>query len=176
MTSERPVQHQLDAYNARDLQVFRPPATQPALSGKAALAEHYATHRFNLPGLHAELVNRIVLGNKVIDHERIVGVGEGTMEAAAVYEIRDGLISTVWFFNAGSPTSRVFRVACGTHRPLACIDSGGAVPHNHPSRRTQPRCKRSQPTAKECFHDCSYTHSLVAGRLRAEFANPRTLN
>lgn len=112
MTTERPVQRQLDAYNARDLQrfiaeytddvqVFRPPATQPALSGKAALAEHYATHRFNLPDLHAELVSRMVLGNKVIDHERIVGVGEGTMEAAAVYEVRDGLICTVWFFNAG---------------------------------------------------------------------------
>jgi hypothetical protein len=64
------------------------------------MAEHYAAHRFNLPGLHAELVSRMVLGYKVIDHERIVGVGEGTMDAAAVYEVRDGLICTVWFFNA----------------------------------------------------------------------------
>jgi hypothetical protein len=107
---ETPVQRQLDAYNARDLarfvaeyaddvQVFRPPNAQPSLSGKAALAEHYAKHRFNLPLLHAELVSRMVLGNKVIDHERITGLGEGVMEAAAVYEVQDGKIQTVWFFS-----------------------------------------------------------------------------
>jgi len=47
------------------------------------------------------MMGSMVLGNKVIDHERIVGVGEDTMEAAAVYEVRNGLICTVWFFSAG---------------------------------------------------------------------------
>lgn len=108
--SEAPVQRQLEAYNARDLarfvaeyaedvEVFRPPSTEPSLVGKAALAEHYAKNRFNLPKLHAELVSRMVLGNKVIDHERISGLGDGVMEAAAVYEVRDGLIRRVWFFS-----------------------------------------------------------------------------
>jgi hypothetical protein len=84
---------------ADDVQVFRPPDVQPSLTGKAALAEHYAKHRFNLPHLHAKLINRMVLGNKVIDHEHITGLGEGVMEAAAVYEVRDGKIQTVWFFS-----------------------------------------------------------------------------
>ncbi len=107
---EAPVQRQLEAYHARDLarfvaeyaddvKVYRPPNAAPSLTGKTALAEHYAKHRFNLPQLHAQLVSRMVLGNKVIDHERISGVGEGLMEAAAVYEVKDGKIQTVWFFS-----------------------------------------------------------------------------
>jgi len=52
MNPEAPVQRQLDAYNAKDLeyfvaqytddvQVFRPPETEAVISGKPALAEHY---------------------------------------------------------------------------------------------------------------------------------------
>ena len=104
-----PVQRQLDAYNAHDLErfvaeyaddikVYRPPAAEPVLSGKAAFADHYARNRFTLPGLHAEVVNRIVAGNKVVDHERIAGLGEGIVEAIAVYEIVGERIRTVWFF------------------------------------------------------------------------------
>jgi hypothetical protein len=79
--AESVVQRQLDAYNARDLQrfvacyaeqvrVYRPPAAEPVLAGRDALAAHYAANRFHLPGLHAELVARLVMGNKVIDQER----------------------------------------------------------------------------------------------------------
>lgn len=39
-------------------------------------------------------------GNRVIDHERITGVRDGPYEVAAVYEVADGLIQTVWFFSA----------------------------------------------------------------------------
>lgn len=101
-------QRQLDAYNARDLErfvreytddvvVFRLPATEPILVGKAALAEHYRRNRFNLPGLHAEVVNRMVFGNKVIDQERVVGVQDTPMEVAAIYEVTPAGISKVWF-------------------------------------------------------------------------------
>jgi hypothetical protein len=111
MSPEAAVQHQLEAYNARDLarflavysdeiRLYRLPATAPALVGKAALAEMYATQRFNRPGLHAELLNRMVLGNKVIDHERISGVRDQPFEVAAAYEVIDGLIRTAWFFSA----------------------------------------------------------------------------
>jgi hypothetical protein len=103
------VQEQLEAYNARDLArflavyaedvvVYRMPASEPALSGKAAFADFYANNRFNNPALRAELVNRMAFGNKVVDHERIVGLRQQPLEAAAVYEISDGRIQKVWFY------------------------------------------------------------------------------
>jgi hypothetical protein len=112
MNPELPVQRQLDAYNARnlasfiaeytaDVQLFRPPETQPFMVGKAAMSEHYATKRFNLPQLQAILVNRMVLGNKVIDHERITGIGDAPVDAAVVFEVNPrGLICKVWFFGS----------------------------------------------------------------------------
>jgi hypothetical protein len=111
MNPEPVVQRQLDAYNARDLarfvacyaddvRVWRPPAPQPVIVGRQALSDHYAAHRFNLPALHAELLARMVIGRKVIDQERITGVGDMPLEAAAVYQVDDeGLIAAVWFFN-----------------------------------------------------------------------------
>jgi hypothetical protein len=75
------VQRQVEAYNARDLgrfvatyaddiRIFRMPAAEPAISGKMQLAEVYRA-RFSVPALHADILARIVLGNKVIDHERV---------------------------------------------------------------------------------------------------------
>lgn len=109
MNPAEPVQRQLEAYNARDLerfvaeytedvQVFRPPRPEPVLSGKEAFSEHYGKNRFTLPSLNAEVVNRIVAGNKVVDHERISGLQEGIVEAIAVYEVVEGRIRTVWFY------------------------------------------------------------------------------
>ena len=62
MAATEVVQRQLDAYNRRDLDafaatysedvvVFRIPALEPALTGKAQLAEFYRTKRFNEPML-----------------------------------------------------------------------------------------------------------------------------
>lgn len=110
MTALEVVQRHFDAYNARDLQaftscfsesvqVFRPPSIEAAISGKAQLAEFYGTQRFNLPALKAELLSRIVLGNKVIDHERIWGLNEQPLEAVGVYAVVDGLIQHVWFYS-----------------------------------------------------------------------------
>jgi hypothetical protein len=110
VNTELPVQRQLEAYNAHDLErfiaeytedvrVFRPPEIKPVLSGKAAFAAHYAANRFNLPHLHAEVVNRIVSGNKVVDHERITGLEQRIVQAIAVYEVIEGRIRTVWFFH-----------------------------------------------------------------------------
>jgi hypothetical protein len=103
------VQRQVEAYNRRDLeafaatyrddvQIFRMPSTTPAMTGRAALREFYASRRFNLPALHAEIIQRIVVGNKVIDHERVTGVEAQPFEAVAVYEVIEGAIATVWFF------------------------------------------------------------------------------
>jgi hypothetical protein len=111
VSPEAVVQLQLDAYNARDLhrflaaysdevRIFRPPGPAASIVGKPALADYYATQRFNLVDLNAEVLDRMVLGNKVIDRERISGVRELPFEVAAVYEVADGLIRTVWFFAA----------------------------------------------------------------------------
>jgi hypothetical protein len=102
------VQRQVDAYNARDLErfaatyaesitIFRMPAVEPAVSGKAQLTAVYR-ERFRADHLHAEILTRMVLGDKVIDHERVIGIRDESMEAVAVYEVRDSLIRNVWFF------------------------------------------------------------------------------
>ena len=109
LSPEAPVQRQLDAYNAHDLerfvaeytddiQVFRPPAVGPILSGKAAFAAHYGKNRFTLTNLHATVVTRMVAGNRVVDHERITGLESTEVEAVAVYEVVGEQIKTVWFF------------------------------------------------------------------------------
>lgn len=101
-------QRQLDAYNARDLGrflaeytddvvVFRLPGTEPIVQGKQKFGEHYAKNRFNLPDLHARLINRMVFGNKVIDQEYVTGVPGAPLEVAAIYEVTPAGISKVWF-------------------------------------------------------------------------------
>jgi hypothetical protein len=105
------VQRQLDAYNDHDLdrfiaeytdavELFRPPQAEPFITGKADMAEHYRTRRFNRPGLHATLVHRSVIGNKVIDHERITGIGDEPVDAVVVFQVVDSLIRRVWLFGA----------------------------------------------------------------------------
>lgn len=106
---ESVVQAQLAAYNARDLdaflatyaesaQLFEQPSKLLA-QGVAQMRERYAA-RFAEPNLHAVVLNRIVMGNVVIDHERVTRTfpeGPGTQEAIAIYEVQGTLISRVWF-------------------------------------------------------------------------------
>ena len=79
------VQNQLDAYNARNLsqfsqcfndqvQVYRHPDQTLLFANKKDMLAFYESSRFNQPRLHARLVNRIVMGNKVFDHELISGL------------------------------------------------------------------------------------------------------
>jgi hypothetical protein len=107
------VERQLSAYNARDLELFaatyaqditiyRMPSLEPAIRGLTQLREVYR-QRFASPSLHAEILSRIVLGNKVIDHERVTGIRETPLEALAIYEVSNGLIKAVWFFYPAEP-------------------------------------------------------------------------
>lgn len=109
MSPSSVVQRQLDAYNSHDLRAFlatysedvvlyRVPTTAPAITGKQQLGDFYRTSRFNLPNLHAELLHRTVLGDKIIDHERIFGLRSQPVEAVAAYVVREGLIQSVWLF------------------------------------------------------------------------------
>ncbi|HAW92764.1 MULTISPECIES: nuclear transport factor 2 family protein [unclassified Arsukibacterium] len=106
---ELAVQRQLDAYNAKDLAAFiacyhpdiaiyRMPASTPSLVSRDALAAFYQTERFMIAGLRAEVLNRMVVGNKVIDHERVYGITEQPYEVVVVYQVQDGLILNAWFY------------------------------------------------------------------------------
>jgi imidazolonepropionase-like amidohydrolase len=102
------VQQQLNAYNARDLDAFLEPYSddvvlyrypdQLSSEGKAALRPVYQRLFEQVPELHCQLVNRMVLGNKVIDYERVSGFPDGrVIEAIAQYEIKGGKIIRVTF-------------------------------------------------------------------------------
>jgi hypothetical protein len=104
------VQRQLEAYNAHDLEafvatyaedatIFRMPASSPTMAAHAAIAQVYAK-AFAQPGRHAEILSRMTLGNKVVDHERVTSDGAPTMEAVAVYEVHGERIASVWLFVA----------------------------------------------------------------------------
>lgn len=69
-----------------------------AQSARGALRAFYAQHRFNNPLLKAELLSRTVLGNKVFDHELIHGLSPEPIESVAVFEVKEGLIQTAWFY------------------------------------------------------------------------------
>ena len=105
------VQRQFNAYNLRDLEAFAACYAEdvkvydfPAerrYEGRAELRKVYADLFARSPGLHAELVNRIAVGDVVTDHERVRGLPDGrTVEAAAIYEVKDGLIRSVRFKRA----------------------------------------------------------------------------
>jgi hypothetical protein len=113
------IDRQTDAYNARDLagfaafyadsiRIYRMPGTEPVISGKTQLLNEYKT-RFRAPMLHADIISRISLGNKVIDHERVSGILALPIEGVAVYEVTQGLIQNVWFYFGGaeSPLPRL---------------------------------------------------------------------
>lgn len=105
------VQRQLDAYNARDVdailatyaedaQQFEHPSTLLA-KGHAQLRERF-TARFAEPNLHAELLQRTVMGRTVIDHERITRTfpeGAGSIELIAIYEVANDRIAKAWFIS-----------------------------------------------------------------------------
>lgn len=101
------VQRQLDAYNAQNLDAFCACfAADCALAdlngdvtqdGVSAIRERYGALFSAYPENHAALVNRIVVGNIVIDHEDITRSPNERITAAAIYTVKDGLIARVDF-------------------------------------------------------------------------------
>jgi hypothetical protein len=102
------VQRQLEAYNAKNLdallaiyaedaQLFEHTVTLLA-AGTEQLRERFAA-RFREPNLHAHLLNRMVMGSLVVDHERVTRTfpeGPGTIELVMIYEVRNGRIARAW--------------------------------------------------------------------------------
>jgi len=95
------VDAQLAAYNARDLDrflaffaddpVLRAADGTEVARGLAALSAGYGPWFEGNPALHAEVTGRLVLGDVVVDRER-VETAQGLLAALVVYELRDGRI------------------------------------------------------------------------------------
>jgi hypothetical protein len=103
------VQRQLEAYNARDIEAFMATWADDAYyfshpsmllaQGAAAIRERHII-RFQEPNLHGELLKRVVLGNMVVDHERVTRSfpeGVGQVEVIATYEVAGEKITKAWF-------------------------------------------------------------------------------
>jgi hypothetical protein len=101
------VEEQFAAYNARDLERFmacfaddiraiRLPDMVTTIAGKDAYRAFYANERFVHAGLRAELLDRMVIGNKVIDHELIHGLASSPWETAIMFVVENGLIATAF--------------------------------------------------------------------------------
>ena len=102
------VQRQLDAFNAKDVNALLAVYADDAemyehphkllSKGSAGLRERF-TLRFQEPNLHATLLSRIVMGDTVIDHEKIARTfpeGPGTIEVVMTYEVHAGRIARAW--------------------------------------------------------------------------------
>ncbi len=109
-TPESLVQEQLNAYNARNIEAFLAPYSEDVMlfdfpdtlsgKGKAEIRPGYEQMFKLYPNLHCEVVNRIVLGNTVIDQERVTGItGREVLEAVAIYTIENNKIVKVHFIS-----------------------------------------------------------------------------
>ncbi|QSB05617.1 nuclear transport factor 2 family protein [Natronoglycomyces albus] len=113
MTSRNPAQladRQLDAYNRRELEAFIdcyaedvrvfafPSGEELTDRSGDAFRKRYGDLFAANPNLHAELINRVVHGDVVIDHEHVTGLADGSEKyAVAMYEVGQDFIEKVWF-------------------------------------------------------------------------------
>jgi hypothetical protein len=105
-TPEMLAQQQLNAYNAHDLDAFLAPYAEDVevytfpgkldTKGKEAMRKSYQFVT-RTPGLYCRLLNRIVQGNMVIDHEEIHTNGRAPFTGVAIYLIEKGKIAKVYF-------------------------------------------------------------------------------
>lgn len=103
-------QQQLNAYNARNIDAFLDAYSEdvevygfPAdlkFTGKSKMRTMYGELFARSPGLHCKLVNRMVLGNTVIDEESVSGIQEAPVRAVAIYTVENEKIARVVFINA----------------------------------------------------------------------------
>ena len=108
MSAADVVQRQLEAYNAQDLDAFLAtyaPDCQicdlngaVTQNGHADIRARYAAMFAQYPENKARLVNRMTLGDVVIDHEDVMrGPNGPRLEAIAIYTVKNGLIARVDF-------------------------------------------------------------------------------
>jgi hypothetical protein len=104
-TPEEIVQENLDFYNQRNLEGFMSSftdsialftfgKTEPVAKGKEAIRNLYKSLFDASPKLHSTILHRSIIGNKIIDHESIVGRKGSNVpiELVMVYEVSDDKI------------------------------------------------------------------------------------
>ncbi|HZI53004.1 MAG TPA: SgcJ/EcaC family oxidoreductase, partial [Chitinophagaceae bacterium] len=103
---EAVVQRQINAYNAHNIEAFLNTyaddielydfhSNRPD-KGKEAMRKNYEAMFKQTPNLYCEIEKRIVMGNKIIDKEK-VRAGNNIIHAVAVYEVEKGKIKKVTF-------------------------------------------------------------------------------
>jgi hypothetical protein len=106
--AEKLAQEQLEAYNKRDIEAFVRPYSENVkifnfpselmYEGREKMYDLYGRMFARTPDLHCKLVNRMVMGNTVIDQEEVtISKNEPPMRAIAIYKIKDGKIAEVYF-------------------------------------------------------------------------------
>lgn len=107
-TAEQLAQQQLDAYNNRNIEAFLLPYSdsvevyffpnQLQYKGKDNMRNQYKTMFERLTDLNCKLVNRMVMGNTVIDHEWVIfDKNQPGVSAIAIYTIQNNKIQKVHF-------------------------------------------------------------------------------
>ena len=104
MDSLDPVQAQVDAYNARDIDAFvaryaddiviTDAGGRPIMAGVGTIREEYGAMFAASPDLQAEILGRVSTGEWTVDHERVSRAGE-TREVLVAYQVADGRIARV---------------------------------------------------------------------------------
>ncbi|MEN9302435.1 MAG: hypothetical protein RL264_864 [Bacteroidota bacterium] len=105
LTPAEVVEENLGFYNQRNIDGFMRSfsdsivlysfgKTEPVAKGKAGIEKVYKALFESSPNLHSTILHRTVLGNKVIDHESIVGrKGSSTpIELVMIYEVENNKI------------------------------------------------------------------------------------
>jgi hypothetical protein len=100
-----PVEGQLEAYNARDVERFVPFFTEDVIvedaagtrlmTGRAELRDEYGKMFAAHPALHCRVVSRMRAGRFVVDEERITGRGPDEIHVIVCYTLRGELIERV---------------------------------------------------------------------------------
>jgi hypothetical protein len=102
MTPEQVVQENLDFYNNRDIEGFMTSFSDeikmynladpnPTVVGRAEVRKVYTNLFEKSPDLHSTILKRMVIGNKVIDHESITGRNGNAdvLELVLIYEVKN---------------------------------------------------------------------------------------
>ena len=101
------VQRQLNAYNLRNVDAFLEPYADDVElytfpdkligKGKDNMRKQYSAFFERVPALHCEILDRIVKGTVIIDHESVSGHGNKKLDAVAIYHIENNKIKKVYF-------------------------------------------------------------------------------